>query len=396
MPLLGLSSGLPLALTSSTLQAWLTVSAIDIRTIGIFGLVGLPYTVKFLWSPLMDRFVPPWMGRRRGWMLLAQLGLMFLLGVMAYGSPEHAPVALGLVALAVTFLSASQDIAVDAYRADILRPVERGFGAGVFVAGYRVGLLLAGALALIMAEQIGWQATYLVMAGFVTIGLVGTVVGPDPAWEVRPPETLADAITQPFKEFLSRPGAVWLIVLVVLYKLGDAFAGTLTTAFLIRGVGFTLSDVGLINKGLGLASLLIGALSGGAIMVRLGLFRSLLLFGILQAVSNLGFMLLAWVGNSYWLMAFAVAFENFAGGMGTVAFVALLMALCDHRYTATQFALLTALAALGRVFVGPPSGYAVEAIGWVSFFSVTFVVALPGLFVLWYLRSPIDTLDKST
>lgn len=327
-------------------------------------------------------------------MLLAQLGLMVFLGLMAYSSPQQAPMAFGVLALAVAFLSASQDIAVDAYRADTLRPAERGFGVGIFVAGYRIGLLVAGALALIMAERVGWQATYLIMAGLVSIGLLATFVGPEPTWQAAPPPTLADAIVQPFKEFLTRPSAVMLLLLVVLYKLGDAFAGTLTTAFLIGGVGFSLSDVGIINKGLGLASLLIGALFGGAIMVRLGLFSSLLLFGVLQAVSNLGFMVLAWVGKSYWLMALTVGFENLAGGMGTAAFVALLMALCHHRYTATQFALLTALAAFGRVFVGPPSGYVVEGIGWVNFFMMTFVLALPGLFLLWYLRSHVKALDQ--
>ena len=394
MPLFGFASGLPLALTAGTVQAWLTVAAVDIRTIGIFSLVGLPYVLKFLWSPIMDRYVPPWLGRRRGWMLRAQLGLMVFLGLMAYSSPQQAPMAFGVLALAVAFLSASQDIAVDAYRADTLRPAERGFGVGIFVAGYRIGLLVAGALALIMAERVGWQATYLIMAGLVSIGLLATFVGPEPTWQAAPPPTLADAIVQPFKEFLTRPSAVMLLLLVVLYKLGDAFAGTLTTAFLIGGVGFSLSDVGIINKGLGLASLLIGALFGGAIMVRLGLFSSLLLFGVLQAVSNLGFMVLAWVGKSYWLMALTVGFENLAGGMGTAAFVALLMALCHHRYTATQFALLTALAALGRVFVGPPSGYVVEGIGWVNFFMMTFVLALPGLFLLWYLRSHVKVLDQ--
>ncbi|MFB3082887.1 MAG: MFS transporter, partial [Gammaproteobacteria bacterium] len=250
MPLFGFASGLPLALTAGTVQAWLTVAAVDIRTIGIFSLVGLPYVLKFLWSPIMDRYVPPWLGRRRGWMLLAQLGLMVFLGLMAYSSPQQAPMAFGVLALAVAFLSASQDIAVDAYRADTLRPAERGFGVGIFVAGYRIGLLVAGALALIMAERVGWQATYLIMAGLVSIGLLATFVGPEPTWQAAPPPTLADAIVQPFKEFLTRPSAVMLLLLVVLYKLGDAFAGTLTTAFLIGGVGFSLSDVGIINKGL--------------------------------------------------------------------------------------------------------------------------------------------------
>ncbi|MGH7232209.1 MAG: AmpG family muropeptide MFS transporter [Nitrospiraceae bacterium] len=383
---LGFASGLPLALTAGTLQAWLTVAGVDLRTIGIFTLVGLPYTLKFLWAPVMDRFVLPWLGRRRGWMIVAQLGLIAGIMAMAATDPSQAPWLLAALAMTVAFMSASQDIAFDAYRADVLKPPERGFGAAVSVTGYRIAMLTSGAVALILSEQIGWRTTYVGIASLLLIGVGATWVSPEPSSGGTAPRTLSEAVWGPIREFFSRSPAAGLLLLIVLYKVGDAFAGSLTTAFLIRGVGFSPSEVGVVNKGMGMIATILGALAGGALMAKLGLFRSLLMFGLLQAVSNLSFMLLAWAGKSYPMMVSAVAFENIAGGMGTAAFVALMMSLCDHRYTATQYAALSAMAALGRVFVGPPSGYVVEAVGWVTFFFITFLAALPGLWLLWQLR----------
>jgi PAT family beta-lactamase induction signal transducer AmpG len=388
---LGFASGLPLALTAGTLQAWLTVAGVDLRTIGLFTLVGLPYTLKFLWAPVMDRFVPPWLGRRRGWMLAAQAGLIAGITAMAVTDPTTTPWLVAMLAIAVAFMSASQDIAFDAYRADVLRAQERGFGAAVSVTGYRIAMLVSGALALIFSEQIGWRATYLFIASLMLLGVAATLLSPEPSSPATVPRTLSEAVWGPIREFFSRSPAVGLLLLIVLYKVGDAFAGSLTTAFLIRGVGFSPSEVGVVNKGMGLVATILGALVGGALMAKLGLFRSLLMFGLLQAVSNLSFMLLAWIGKSYPTMVSAVAFENIAGGMGTAAFVALMMSLCDHRYTATQYAALSAMAALGRVFVGPPSGYVVEAVGWVTFFFITFLAALPGLWLLWRLRVYLRT-----
>ena len=393
---LGFASGLPLALTSGTLQAWLTTSGVDLRTIGILTLVGIPYTLKFLWAPVMDRFVPPWLGRRRGWMLATQVALLAGIAAMASSEPGETPWLLGALALTVAFFSASQDIVFDAYRTDLLHPPERGLGAAVSVTGYRLGMLASGALALILSDRIGWHNTYLLMAGLMSIGLVTTLVASEPVTPAAAPRTIGEAVWGPLREFFSRKPALGLVLLIVLYKLGDAFAGSLTTAFLIRGVDFTPTDVGLVNKGRGLVATLVGALIGGVLMTRMGLFPSLLLFGILQAVSNLSFMLLAWTGKNYPVMVGTVAFENLSGGMGTAAFVALLMALCDHRYTATQFALLSAVAAVGRVFVGPPSGYLVEAVGWQTFFFVTFLVALPGLWLLWRLRDHLTAYQSGT
>lgn len=386
---LGFSSGLPLALSGGTLQAWLTVEDVDIKTIGLFSLVGLPYTLKFLWSPLMDRFIVPIFGRRRGWIALSQLALIGLILGMSVTSPQNGLWFLALLAFFLTFVSASQDVAIDAYRTEVLRERERGMGAAVSVTGYRVAMLVSGALALILSEYLGWRATYMLMALIMSIGVVAVWLGPEPEDPGTPPASMKDAVEGPFKEFFSRTGVWSLLALIVLYKLGDAFAGSLTTTFLIRGVNFSVGEVGAINKGMGLASTIIGALFGGVLMARLRLFKALLIFGILQAVSNLSFMVLALVGKSYPLMIFTIAFENLAGGMGTAAFVAFLMILCNHSYTATQFALLSALASLGRVFVGPLSGVLVDGMGWTVFFFTTFLFALPGLVLLWVMREVV-------
>ncbi len=389
---LGFASGLPLALTSGTLQAWLTVENIDLQTIGLFTLVGLPYTLKFLWAPLMDRFPLPWLGRRRGWMLATQTVLLFGLAGMAVTGPGPSGWLLAGLALWVALTSASQDIVFDAYRTDVLRPSERGLGASLSVTGYRIGLLVAGALALILSERIGWESTYLFMAALMGVGLATTLVSPEPP-PAAPPRTLREAAWMPIAEYLTRSSAaVLFLVLIVLYKIGDAFAGSLTTAFLIRGAGFTPTDVGVVNKGIGMAASILGALAGGALMTRLSLPGALLWFGLLQALSNLSFMALAWLGHHYPMMVSAIVFENLTGGMGTAAFVALLMALCDHRYSATQYALLSAVGAIGRVFIGPPSGFLADWLGWVPFFFLTFLAALPGVWLVWHLRDQVARL----
>jgi len=390
---LGFASGLPLALAGGTLQAWMAVEGVDLKTIGFFSLVGLPYAFKFFWAPLLDRYALPFLGRRRGWILVTQLALMILIVMLGFASPKDTPWLVALFALLLTFTSASQDIVFDAYRTDVLREKERGLGAAVSVTGYRIAMLASGALALILAGPLGWRLTYLLMAALMLIGTMATIFGPEPEETVRPPQSLKEAISGPLTEFFSRPAAWAFLALIILYKIGDAFAGSLTTAFLIRGPGFSIGEVGAINKGLGLMATIIGALYGGVMMARLGLYRSLMIFGILQAISNLSFMVLAYAGKVYSIMVAAVAFENLAGGMGTAAFVAFLMALCDHRYTATQFALLSALASLGRIFVGPPSGYLSHEVGWVVFFFVTFLAALPGLVLLYKMRRNILSLE---
>ncbi len=395
MLLLGFASGLPLALSGGTLQAWLATTSVDIKTIGLFSLVGLPYTLKFIWSPVMDRFVPPFLGRRRGWILVMQLVLIGLILALGMSSPEEAVLLVGVLALLLAFSSASQDIAIDAYRADVLHPQERGLGAGLSVTGYRIAMLASGGLALIVADFTGWGTTYTLMAVLLLVGVAATCFGPEPEVRAKPPVSLREAVLAPFTEFLSRDRAVWLLVLIVLYKLGDAFAGTLTTTFLLRGLAFSLTEVGVINKWMGLMATIVGGLGGGAMMMRWGLYRCLLWFGLLQAFTNLGFMLLAMAGKSYTGMVVVIGMENLAGGMGTAVFVGLLISLCNHRFSATQYALLSALAAVGRVFIGPPSGFLVDATGWAPFFFITFLVSLPGVALLVYLRKSIQSYESS-
>ena len=393
MFLLAFSSGLPLALSTSTLQAWMASVNIDIKTIGLFTLVQIPYVLKFFWAPLMDRYSLPGFDRRRSWIFFSQCLLIVVVILMAFSDPANSIHMMGILALSIAFLSASQDIAFDAYRADLLTEKERGMGAGISVTAYRIALIVSGAGVLIMADHIGWHAAFLVISMLFLFGMAGVFLGPNVGRDIRPPATLDEAVIQPFVEFLKRDSAWLFLLLIVLYKLGDAFAGALTTVFLISGLGFSVSDVGVINKFIGLVMTIMGALLGGILMFRIGLFYALLWFGLLQAITNLGFMVLAWYGKSYAGAVIVIGMENFAGGMGTAAFVALLMALCNHRYTATQFALLSALAAIGRVFVGPPSGHLVVWSGWTEFYFITFLAALPGLILLYKLKTKFKQID---
>jgi MFS transporter, PAT family, beta-lactamase induction signal transducer AmpG len=387
---LGFSSGLPLALTAGTLQAWLTIDHISTVAIGAFGLVGLPYVYKFIWSPLMDRYIPPFLGRRRGWMLIAQLALVFSIAAMALIQPEIHPLVMFTLALLTAFCSASQDIALDAYRTDLLLPEERGLGAAMNVSGYRIAMLVSGALALVMATYIGWKNTYLIISMLMVVGILATWFGPEIGKVTDIPVSLRDAIVEPFREFMSRKSAVLILLFIILYKLGDAFTLSLSSTFLLRGLHFSLIDVATVNKFGALLATIVGAILGGLLMVRLKLFKSLLLFGVFQAISILTYMWLAIVGKSYALMVVAIVLENLCGGMGTAAFVALLMALCDSRYTATQFALLSALAAIGRVFVGPIAGMMVEHFGWAELYWWSFVFAIPGLVLLVCLQKRVN------
>ncbi len=394
---LGFASGLPLALTGGTLQAWATVEQVSLQQIGFLTLVGTAYTLKFLWAPLVDRYAPPWLGRRRGWMVLMQV--LLALGILAMGwlSPGQNLLPLALIAVFVAFCSATQDIAFDAYRSDVLHKDERGAGAALSVLGYRLAMLVSGGLALILADQwLGWGATYMLMGGLMLLAALASFWAPEPEVPAQTPRSLTQAVIEPFNEFFSRPEAVTVLVLIVLYKLGDAFAGALSTTFLIRAAGYTATEVGTVNKLLGLAATIVGALAGGALMAWLGLYRSLLLFGVLQAISNLGFWLISVGPHSIWLMAAGVGIENLCGGMGTAAFVALLMGLCNQQFSATQFALLSALSAVGRTYLaGPLTPPLVQYAGWPTFFLLTVLIALPGLLLLHWRRKDIDRIDAA-
>lgn len=481
--LLGFASGLPLALTGQAMQAWLTIDGIDLATIGFFGLVGIPYTFKFLWAPLMDRFEPPWLGRRRGWLVLCQGALAAVLWWMSQLSPSTAPGAFALAAVLVAFLSASQDIVVDAYRTDMLPEAERGLGASIHVFAYRLAMILSGGIALIWAGQWqSWPRVYETMAaimlvcgilsllilpkvshhlkaldsnpkrellGFAAM-LAGVIAGywlarsvlillglnpedanrwvqllfvlseialalPLAAWAAR--RAGFETLNRSVASYFSQQGAAAFLALIILYKLGDAFAGSLTTPFLIKGMGFAQEEVGIANKVIGIWLTILGAFLGGLIMTRLALYRSLLLFGILQLLSNFGFYLLAALGKGAWgevtvpafnwgfvslaepavldgLLLAVIAGENISGGMGTVAFVALLMGLCHQQFTATHYALLSAFAAVGRIYVSPLSGVLSASIGWPAFFLFSIVVAVPGVVMVWWLRNALTALGQ--
>ncbi len=393
---LGFASGLPFALTDTTLQAWLAVSEVDIETIGLFSLLTMPYVLKFLWAPLLDRYVPPLCGRRRGWILTSQLLTIIILAGLAACDPGRDVTLVAWLALLLAFASATQDVAIDAYRAEILPVRERGIGAGVSVAGYRIATVVSGAGAFVFADRYGFNAAYAAAAVILAAGMVAALIAREPDVGEGAPRDLRSAAIGPFLAFLRREDALAFLALIVLYKLGDAAAGRLGVTFLVRALGFGLSEIGALYKGLGFAASLLGGIVGGLCVIRWGLYRSLLAFAVLQAVTNFGFVALALAGPSIGLLLVVVALENLSGGMGTAAFVALLMALCDSRYTATQFALLTGLASVGRVLSGPVAGATVEAGGWVPFYIGTAIVAIPAIVLLGRLRRAIETLDEAS
>lgn len=392
---LGFASGLPLALTGGTLQAWATIENVSLQNIGFLTLIGSAYTLKFLWSPLVDRYSLPFLGRRRGWMLLSQLLLAACIAAMGFYSPSTSLGVLAVFAVLVAFFSATQDIVFDAYSTDVLHKQERAAGAALRVMGYRLAMIVSGGMALVIADQwLGWGNTYFLMGGLMAVCAIATMLAPEPEYVATAPATLREAVLAPLTEFFSRPGAWSLLLLILLYKLGDAFAGALSTTFLIRGAGFTGTEVGAVNKVFGLAATIIGALAGGSIMTKLGLYRSLMTFGILQAISNFGYWVLSVINPDIFSMALVIAIENLCGGLGTAAFVALLMGLCKQEFSATQFALLSALSAVGRTYLaGPLTPPLVESLGWPAFFIVTVLIALPGLYLLYRMRRQISSLD---
>ena len=391
MPLmfvLGLASGMPLALTGSTLSAWMVKEGVDIKTIGLFSLVGLPYAFKFLWSPLMDRYVPPFLGRRRGWMIITQMALIVTISAMGFFNPASTPFLIAAVALSLAFFSASQDIVLDAYRTEYLNPDERGAGVGVWIMGYRIAILISGGLALILSDHLSWKMVYCIMGLFMVIGCIATLAAPEPlkinpvSEKVEPPKSLYDAAVLPFMEFFRRPGAFEVLLFIILYKLGDIAAAQMTTPYILRYIGFSGTELGTIYKGFGMAATIAGALMGGALMSRWPMKRSLFVFGVLQGVSILTFILLEFTGRQIWALAVVIGVENFCGGMGTSAYTAFLMGLCNRKFTATQYALLSSLMAVGRFVTGAPTGYLADAVGWVMFFVICTALALPGLLLL--------------
>lgn len=384
--LLGFSSGLPLALTGAALQGWMAQENVDIVTIGILGLVTQPYVFKFLWAPLLDRFALPLLGYRTGWIFSMQLGLFFSIIAITFCDPNLTPLSLGLIASIISFLSATQDVAFDAYRTELLTEEERGLGSVVYVYGYRIAMIISGGGSLLLSYYIGWQNTYIFMAILIGLCSFVTIMAKEPKREVKKAVTMYEVVIEPFQEFISRPNAVVLLLLVMTYKLGEAFSMALTTPFLIQTLNFTTQDVGLISKTMGVIATLVGLSVGGVLINRLGLYYSLFWFGILQALTNVLYYWLAVVGHNYFVMAFTLLSDQFSGGLGTAALMVLLMTICNQKYTATQFALLSAIASLGRVYVAPISGYIVASYGWENFFLFSVVMCLPGLVFLRMLK----------
>ena len=384
--LLGFSCGLPLPLTGQLLQAWLKTSGVDLTSIGLVALIGLPYTLKFLWSPIFDRFELPFLGRRRGWLIAAQIAVVGALVLLAIGDPVATPSWIGLAALIVAFTSASQDIVVDAHRRETLAERELGMGSSLYVYGYRTAMLVGSGGGLLLADAVGFRTTYLVMAAGMVVGMAATLVAPEaPPVEDRP-ATLGEAVVEPLRDYFGRPHAIAILAFVLLYKLGDTMAAAMTTPFYLD-LGFTLTEVGSIVKLFGYWATLGGLLLGGAILFRLGIFASLWIFGILQAVSTGGFAILAAIGPDLRGLTAVVTFENLTAGMGTAAYAAFMASLTNRRFTATQYALLSSLMGVPRVLFAAPTGWMAEHLGWIEFFLVCTVVAIPGLALLTRFRA---------
>ncbi len=387
--LMGASSGLPLLLAGRTLQGWMTVQDVKLSTIGFFSLAGLPYTLKFIWAPIFDRFTLPFLGRRRGWILVTQVSLLITMLILAIQEPKESLALVAGLALLMSFFSASQDVVVDAYRRESLSDEELGLGSSFYVYGYRTAMWLSGGLAFMLAGQMSWNAVYLVMAGVMAVCAATTLFAIEPKLEGKPPKSMTEAVVDPLREFFTRKGAIMVLLFVLFYKMGDTMAGAMATPFYIK-IGFTTTQIGAIAKTFGFFSLLGGLFLGGVLILRWGIERCLWIFGILQALSTAGFAVLSQVGPSLGMLTWVIAFEDLTGGMGTAAFTAFMAAQTNRRFTATQYALLTSLMGVPRVVVSSFTGVMAESMGWYSFFIFCTAMAVPGLLMLMYMIAPAN------
>jgi PAT family beta-lactamase induction signal transducer AmpG len=378
---MGFASGLPYLLTQSTLTTWMKDLKVDLTTVGAFSIVSLPYSLKFLWAPLVDRYQLPWLGRRRGWLLLFQVILIGVIALLGSVDPTRNIGMLAVMAVAVAFFSASQDILIDAYRADVLLDEERAAGVATYVLGYRLAMLVAGAGALILADHLPWSSVYVVLAGCMAIGIATTLVAAEPA-NIRPPRDLVSAVIEPVRDLIGRRGIVVVLAFVFLYRFGHIILDNMSQPFLLD-IGFQKSEIGAVKKGLGLAAMITGGLVSGGLVVRLGIRRSLITFGGLAALIHLSYAGLAVVGKSHTLLPVVVAVDAFCTGLAIAPLDAYCMQLCNRRYSATQFALLTSFVGLGSRVVGSGSGWLAKHLGWPMFFVATLVLALPAL-ILWF------------
>lgn len=388
--LMGFYSGLPLLLTGSVLQAWMKEAGVDLATIGWFALVGLPYSLKFVWAPIFDRFALPLLGRRRGWLVLSQILLACAIAALAFIDPAASRWPIAGLALLITFCSASQDIVIDAYRRETLADQEQGLGASLYVNGYRLGMLLASGGGLILADLVGFRTVYLLMAAIVASGPLATILATEPPLPEHRPASLLAATIQPLADFLSRHDSLWILSFILLYKLGDTVASQMTTPFFLD-LGYTKTEIGAVVKLFGFWATVAGGLLGGVLILRIGLYSSLWYFGLVQAASTAVFAVLTVTGASLPALAFVVSFENVSAGLGTAAFVAFMANMTDRRFTATQYALLSSLMGVPRVIASAPSGWLAEHLGWSSFFFACALAAAPGLAVLIRFRRWLGT-----
>lgn len=393
--LLGGASGLPNPLSESTMQAWFSDFGISNTQIGLLMYVALPYLLKPLWAPLLDRYSPPWLGRRRGWIATFQLALAAAIASLAtFGDVPNQLSIIALMLLVIVFLSASQDIVIDAYRTDVARPAERGPAAAATNLGYRALSYGSLAVSLIVADYWGWRAAFLMIAFAMLLLVPATVLAPepdDPRGQRVP--TLLQSVIEPLRELFAVRGMVALVVLILLYKIGDAFALKFFTKFMLD-VGLTKTEVGLLIKAFLTGGAILGALLGGIWMIKLGLQRSMFLFAIIQALTNLGYLLLATTGKNYAVMIGAVSLDALASGMGNIASVALMMAVCDKRFSAFQYALLSVIALLPRYTLGYPAGWIADHGGWTTYYWTSFALAIPGILMIWFMRRRIEDLDR--
>jgi MFS transporter, PAT family, beta-lactamase induction signal transducer AmpG len=379
--LMGFACGLPLLLTSTVLQAWMKEEGIDLTLIGLMALVGLPYTLKFLWAPVFDRFTLSFLGRRRGWLLIAQIALACSIAGLGLTNPSQHPGIMISAALLVTFFSASQDIVVDAYRREDLADAELGLGSSFYINGYRVGMLLASGGGLILADLLPFTFVYLIMAACLLPAIFTTLLTPEPGVPEGTPRTLREAVVEPLAEYFSRKNAILILAFVLLYKIGDIMASAITTPFYLD-IGFSKTEIGTVVKIFGFWATIAGSLIGGIVILRIGISRSLWIFGFLQAISTAGFALLAGVGYSIAALSGVIAFENLTGGMGTAAYAAFMASITNKKFTATQYALLSSLMGVPRVFASAPTGYLAKIMGWENFFILCVLIAMPGMLLL--------------
>ncbi len=396
--LLGFSSGLPIALVGSVLSAWFKTSGVDIVSIGCLSLIGIPYTYKFLWAPFLDQFELPFLkswGYRRSWILVAQLLIILLIVLMVTLEPKTNPLLLGFLGLLLAFGSATQDIGIDAYRVNILPIDERGLGAALAVEGYRVAMIVSGWLGFILADWVGWRVTYLIMACFMAVGIITVATIAPTVHNVAKKHSfnLRHTFWQPLEDFLQKDRAIWFLVLIVFYKIGDVCSHALVTPFLLD-LDFSLTAIGNINKLVGVAAALIGVMCAGIIMTKVNIFRALLFFGFLQGISNLLYVVLAVVGKNYHIAVCAFFIENLCSGMGNAALTAFLMSLCSKEHAGTQFALFSSLTAMGRVYIGPIAGVLVKSLGWSTFYCISACLAIPGILLILFLKQHIIIYDN--